>query len=352
MKTQSARLAGFSATLALALGVLSCSSQTPAPPTSNPAPTTDLTSTFEANIAAVVQATLAIQKTADAATATQQVVFQAATNAVATQQAIEQAAEVTTQQAATQAAVEATTSAEAVVVAATQAAEATLNSVEARMASARIVLYEDHGDWVQQALKLSDLSYTAVGDRAGTFLAELTNGEPLDLVIVAQEGRGAVSGEFWEVLLDYLNDGGGVIIEMWSLDRSYTGKIAPLLSQCGLEFYRNMDLAQPIYWHVPEHPIFNTPNVLSPFLDFRHYWELQAGDTLALAADSDAVILGGIAEEQTTRAGVLASCFDGRLLWHTYSAHDYNGDANDDGVLDEIQLWQNMIDYVLRNSLK
>jgi len=134
---------------------------------------------------------------------------------------------------------------------------------------------------VAETLDAMTLPYPHVGDRQGDFLSNLNSGENWDLIIVAAEYRPAIQGEFWSVITDLVNTKKtAVIAEVWYLDLFGGGQIAGLLAQCGVRVQRDWDLAESIYWLIPDDPLFTTPNVVPALIHYNRFWGSQAGDLI------------------------------------------------------------------------
>ena len=59
----------------------------------------------------------------------------------------------------------------------------------------------------------------------------------------------------------------------------------------------------------------------------------------------DAELLAGLYQSHKSDYGVLAACIEGRVIFQTFSTHDYRQDQT-------VPLWQNMITYTLSNHFK
>lgn len=184
-------------------------------------------------------------------------------------------------------------------------------------------------------------------DRLGDFKSQANSSTKWDLMIVAAESRIAFSGEMFEMMYDHINNGGAVIIEVWYLDEVANGKIAPILSKCGVKFFRDWErnyqydpFSYSIYWLDKSHPLLSSPNtVLPPSYPYPE-WFTDAGDLLELGSGGDAVLVGGVHQDRKSDYGVLVSCLDGRMVIQTFSSHDYKWDI--------VQpLWENYITYTL-----
>ena len=220
--------------------------------------------------------------------------------------------------------------------------------MEARIKSAKVLVYENTdergiGMWIQDALEGMGLEYTQTGSYSGHFMEYLNSGVKYDLIIVGAEDKDKISGEFWDVISTRLTrDKAALIAEVWYLDREANGPINKILGPCGVRFRIDWPLAESIYWWEPTHPVFNEPNVVLPLLHYNRFWANQTGDKLNMGGGGDAVMLAGLSSSPSSGEGVLATCFDGRVIIQTFSDHDYR-------QAEIIPLWQNYIHYTLKN---
>jgi len=163
------------------------------------------------------------------------------------------------------------------------------------------------------------------------------------LIIVAAEAHEEVSGEFFDVLTRrVVQENTALIVELWYLDQISEGRIKPLTTQCGIKLQKSYNLADSIYWLDSGNPILNEPNNAIPLIHYSRYWEWQAGDYLRLVPGSDATLLAGMYQDRNSDYGVVASCFEGRVIFQTFCNHDY--DQTDIQVL-----WENYIYNTLKN---
>ena len=218
--------------------------------------------------------------------------------------------------------------------------------VDARIKNAKILVYEDTQDiglWVSDALNGMGLKYIHVGDAIGHLMENLNSPVKWDLIIIAAESKTKVQGEFWDVIGEkVIRDQTALVAEVWYLDKIGEGKIKPVMTNCGIEFQRDWPLAESIYWLDSSHPLFSDPNIAMPLINYSRYWSLQAGDLIRLIPGSNATLLAGTFQKQKSDYGVLATCLDGRVVFQTFSNHDYHQS-------DIIRLWQNYITYTLKN---
>ena len=233
--------------------------------------------------------------------------------------------------------------------------------IKALINSANILTYEDMIDYpqyitiVSKALKSFNGHKVYVGDAIGTLMDQLNSGTKWDLIIIAAEARGAISGDYWDVIKNQVDDGAALITEMWYLDDIGAGKIAPLLYECGVEVQDDWfrvpgadRLRYEMFWSQPSSPVFNTPNKVTRFAASLTdpAWDGDVGDLMRLTSGSDATILAshGSGEGQTNN-GLITSCLDGRMILQTFDSHDYPTDPM-------VALWQNYITYTLTNHFK
>jgi hypothetical protein len=189
-----------------------------------------------------------------------------------------------------------------------------------------------------------------VGDAVGHFMEQLNSPQPWDLIIISAESRSAVRGEFWDVIMDQINNrNAAVIVEIWYLDDIANGRIAPFLYKCGIEFQRdwtrnaNYDpYDYSIYWLDSSHPLLANPNYAEPLSYPTVFWYGDAGDLLRLGTSGDAELVGGLYMYEKSNYGVLATCMDGTVVVQTFCSHDY--------PQAKVQaLWENYITYTLTN---
>ena len=219
--------------------------------------------------------------------------------------------------------------------------------LNARMKSAKILVYENMderniGMWISEALDNLGLKYTNTGSYSGHFMEYLNSGTIYDLIIVGAEDKDIISGEFWDVINTRLNrDKAALIVEIWYLDREANGPINKIMSKCGIRYQKDYQLAESTYWWVPTHPIFNEPNTVLPLIHYNRFWANQTGDKIRLSGSGDAVLLAGVQVQPQSQEGVMAVCMEGRVVFQTFSTHDYKeGDI--------VPLWENYIYNTLK----
>lgn len=234
---------------------------------------------------------------------------------------------------------------------------------QARMKQANILLFEDIVNdpseyrYVQRTLDAMGLNYKDDGSAKGWLKTDLLgngpNGQPWDLVILAIEVRGGVSGEYFEYLQDVLNKGSAVILEAWHLDAISEGTISPILADCGVQVYpyfpKTGTVNDVVIWPLSgvSHPILNEPNSGMSFTKARDKWLLtfDLGSLMALTGSGDAMLLLGTNATKEYQDGGLAVCKGGQLIIQTFSSHSFPYNVM-------YPLWENYIYNALRFKLK
>jgi hypothetical protein len=219
------------------------------------------------------------------------------------------------------------------------------------MDDAEILLYDDmlgsgQSPIIESAIDGLGLGSNTknVGDAMGDLLTNLNSSTQWDLIIVAAESRSAISGEYFDVLIDQIDRGSAMILEIWYIDDIAQGRIQPVMQRCGISFQRDWwrdnkaDLNDYlVYLLEPDDPMFSQPNAMSMLIPSGSFlWVGDIGDLLEINAGSDAVLLGGAQKKQYDSYGAIAECLDGRMVWQTFSTHDYK-------YQDMINMWQNYI---------
>lgn len=235
-----------------------------------------------------------------------------------------------------------------------EATESTL-SFEDWLQDTNILVYDDmYGEGepqvVENALDGLGLGRNTknVRDAMGDFLSNMNSSTEWDLIIVAAESRSSISGEYFDVIADQIDRGSAVILEVWYIDDIFFGRIQPVMQRCGISLHRewerktNANLNEYlVYLLEPGDPLFSEPNAISMLIPYDVLWWGDAGDLLELNPGSDAVLMGGTQAKEHSAYGLIAECLEGRMIWQTFSTHDYR-------TQEMINLWQNYIINTLR----
>lgn len=235
------------------------------------------------------------------------------------------------------------------------------SNIEELILNSSVLLYEDMAGnpevfrYVAAALQrlgFRDGSYMDTGDAQGRFLTAMSgnapSGRPWDLIIIANEDRDGIQGTFFEVLEPILNRGDTyVIMEMWHLDEIQEGTVKPILLRCGVNVF-NWEGSSSADLHLfapdPNHPLLNEVVSVREFklLDYwMFYYDL--GDLMYLTGTGDAKVVLSSQPGDSTQAGVLTECYNGRLIMQTFSSHNYQDETM-------VSLWANYIHYALRKK--
>jgi hypothetical protein len=211
------------------------------------------------------------------------------------------------------------------------------------MKNAAVLLYEDiivdpsQGRYIKKTLEGMGIQTfkddgNAMGWLKSDMLGMAPGGRPWDLVIIAQESRDSVSGEFYEALNGLLQQGTSVILEDWNLGNVAEGAVAPVLASCGVYAYPwvNMnptgDASVFLMWPLGiPHPVLTQPNSGMTFTRVRDYWAwaIFLGSKMALTGTGDAALLLGTDSKERYKDGTLAVCMGGRLTIQTFCSHNF-----------------------------
>jgi len=230
-----------------------------------------------------------------------------------------------------------------------------------RIKNAKILLFEDLAGqrvfnysiqdymyptrYVKSALDMGGYSYKDDGSAQGWFKDDLLSSTEWDLILVSSEARTRIQGEYFEYLLSHINRGAGVVLEMWYADDISQGKLAPILSKCGVEVHADWDNPDnlSLYPLIPDDPIFNDPNSgLSLRKAFR-FWTSEHGDLLRSKGSGDAQLLAGTIATNKNDHATLVRCVEGRLIIQTFCSHDH-------AQSEMVPLWENYIYNTLKNK--
>lgn len=225
------------------------------------------------------------------------------------------------------------------------------------MSSASILLYEDMVNnpntnrYVKDTLKAmgiecsqkGDLPCRDVGSAQGWFRSDLKNGsidgKPWDLVILASEHKSGVNelksslpSDFFGLVLETIDQGIPVILEVGDLDRAFNSNARELLTRCQVSFESDWIRIPPsrmvMFPLVESHPVLEEPNPQLSFTNVTSLWTTKVknqyydlGDLVKLNPGSSAVLLVGTTASEPIKHGTLTYCIDGMLIMQTFSSH-------------------------------
>jgi hypothetical protein len=216
--------------------------------------------------------------------------------------------------------------------------------------NAKILVYEDViniDNRVRDALDLMHLKYTHVGDARGNFLGAINSGTRWDLIIADSEDHRGIQGEFWDTIRERVTgpDKTALIAELWYLDETYNGRIKPLMNECGIAYQKDWLMVESVFILDSTHPVFTTPHSGFSLIHYSPYWPFDPGDLIKILPGSDATLLAGTFQKRKSDYGVMATCFEGRVVFQTFCDHDFRES-------DTHLLWQNYITWTLTNHFK
>jgi len=238
--------------------------------------------------------------------------------------------------------------------------------MQERIRNAKILVYDDSFgsydsfgrlvdsriDDAIDGMSFSGGNVVKVHDAMGNFMSELNSGTKWDLIIVGAESRNFIRGEFWDIIGDQIRNNVAVVSEVWYLDQIANGRIAPVLSGCGIAYEKNW-LRNPaaginlndylVYLLKTDSPFFTSPNTIGMLIPTSNYaWLGDVGDRVKIEDSGKAILLAGSLPNESSRYGLITSCYEGRVIFQTFSSHDYKRN-------DMIELWQNYIINSLTN---
>jgi hypothetical protein len=232
-------------------------------------------------------------------------------------------------------------------------------NLQEMMKSASILVYEDivvdpaYTQYVKKTLDMMGLKYKWDGNAVGRLKSDLLtgapDGQPWDLVILAIEARGNVSGEYFEYLMDVINQGTAVILEAWHLDDISQGTVSSILTRCGVgvrDYTTDWgNINDVLVWPIPPatHPVMTTPNSGMTFtkgLD-TWIWSGDLGSMMELTGQGDAQLLMSTNATYKDSHGVLTVCMGGQMILQTFSSHSFTYQTMG-------PMWENYITNALR----
>ena len=204
--------------------------------------------------------------------------------------------------------------------------------------------YRSPNTFVDQALVTLGKPYTAYHSNQPGFIYDLGHGGPWDLVIFAHELY-ALNSDMYEVLKKYTSEGGRLIFQSYAVSSYPTD---PLWQTLGFTFVEN-DIASPdpVYWWKPGYPAFAYP--------------LQVPEFTALVSRSNYTIYGQHVQPRTgfqawagystpgpnRNQAALIVGNQNRTVFKGFMDAQNTADLDSDGLLDGVELWINLINWIL-----
>jgi hypothetical protein len=143
-----------------------------------------------------------------------------------------------------------------------------------------------------------------------------------------------------------------VILEVWYLDRAYSGSASVLLDRCDVVYQSDREKIPParmvMFAMDPDHPVLNEPNRGLTFTDTISFWwdavnktPYDTGDLVEPIPGKNAIPILGVNPDSKTGYATLTECMDGKMLLQTFSSHNLTFNAMR-------PLWENMVYNALR----
>jgi hypothetical protein len=196
---------------------------------------------------------------------------------------------------------------------------------------------------VDQALQTLGIAYTAHydADFAG-FAADVRDGGPWDLIIFENNYYNSYGASFPEMLA-YVQGGGRLAAEIWTMLWDYAD---PLYAELGVVYVNNDNFAPPVYWWEADHLLFNSPTSAPSWLNRSCPASWSCGQYLDPVAGISSPLAGYTLSAQAGQATLILRD-DAQTLFKGFGDISSNADDDSDGVLDGVELWENIITGLL-----
>ncbi len=213
--------------------------------------------------------------------------------------------------------------------------------------AANVLIYADESyhpapnTLLDQALQSLGIAYTAHydGDFAA-FASDLVRGGPWDLVVF-QNSRYYFDRMAFPEMLAYVQNGGALAAETVLMSRVDTTD--PLYGEMGVA-YVDFYASEPIRWWDPSHRLFTVPDEVPEMFERNCPVGWNCGSYMTAKAGV-ATAMAGYADTPSSKKAALVLRNDGRTLFKGFnnisSLRDV--DADGDGLLDDLELWRNMV---------
>lgn len=159
------------------------------------------------------------------------------------------------------------------------------------------------------------------------------------MVIVSSEHKSGVNElsssiptDFYGLILQLVDQGIPVILEVGDLDKSFSSSSKELLERCGVEFENDWVRIPParmvMFPLVEGHPVLQEPNASLSFSQVTNIWTTDVrrqfydiGDLVKLGSTGNATLLLGTTASEPNTHGTLTYCMENLLLLQTFSSH-------------------------------
>jgi subtilisin family serine protease len=196
--------------------------------------------------------------------------------------------------------------------------------------------------FTDQALQALGLSYTAYYDADFDGFENALESETWDLVIFADDQWFPGPGIF-DPLAEHVENGGKLIFDSWGVgfDPGH-----PLFSDLGFSWSDDVfEEPAPIHWWEPSHPLFTFPNAVPEFTDLDNVGFGVYGQRGEPSGDG-AALAGYTTPGPDPNEAALVLANDERTVFKGFMDAQNGADLDDDGLLDGVELWINLIDGV------
>ncbi|MCZ7591629.1 MAG: S8 family serine peptidase [Kiritimatiellae bacterium] len=197
--------------------------------------------------------------------------------------------------------------------------------------------------FVDQALRAMGLPYEAYYNGALTNFTEALTNQQWSLVIMAAD-IAYPAPETLDLLLTYLNQGGRLIAHARNVYAEH-----PIWAQMGIrQWAAKVFFPDDVFWWDTDHLLFNYPEEVRSFTNLDPMVYFICGHRVD--AINDGIALAGASTTSAIRAASLVVANEGRSIFRGFFDGLNNADADEDGLLDGIELWKNMVHYSLSQN--
>jgi len=213
-------------------------------------------------------------------------------------------------------------------------------------AAANVLIYTEDSShlaprtFLDQALQSLGVAYTAHynGDLAG-FVDDLDRGGPWDLVIF-QSINYYSDERVFPLMTAYLQNGGLLAVETTIMEESSNN---PLHAEMGI-VYVDSSASGPIHWWNSSHRLFQVLDAVPELFVRGCLMDWMCGHSLN-AIPGVSTALAGYTDAQSPDRAALVLRNDGRALFKGFYDPSilWDVDQDGDGVLDDIELWRNIV---------
>ena len=195
--------------------------------------------------------------------------------------------------------------------------------------------------FLDQALRRLGLSYTSYYADCDGFQADLDAGG-WDLLLVAHESNYCL-GSLWDKIESYILSGSMAAISTFDIDGSDS---TPTTLWNTLGITATADItdtsSSSIFLWSPNDSLFNVPQQIHDFSRLSDLYH-DNGDRIATVGNS--VAKAGFTEAyQDNQAAIVT--FNGRVIVDSWITSAADGDENNNGLMDGVDLWMNQISYL------